>query len=668
MGVHFLVWMLATFRGGGPPRHHISTSIRYYYAVMPRIPLAMLEARCHGRGADTLADVYGTALDAVTPRGQAYVFGRLQLFHAAMQVDYGLPDVDWADVVPLTLVGTCGVDAGVVTYDEYHAALEALHADPQADERTRSLQAWVLVVTYRFGLRISEALGLRRKDLWLDDALPVVLVRPNAYRDLKSDAGQRVVPLIGALSPLERQVVDDWIGYVDAHCADDPEAALTGTRDDARSMVETEALRRRLRDALHGASRDSSVHLHHLRHAYAMRLQLVMTLETIPSDRRFRRAVHRVLGPTDLQATRDLLLDSRSLSHRGLSAARVLVGHASVGVYRRSYAHLDDLVSAAWLEPVFHARRFEVDDRVLSYLLGTPARCPPGATVRRCMSVSMMDRVTAGALARTTAMVRARRRSIVLPHRTPQFQAPLRLRDIDRVLDIVHRRRSLDGLDALTMWPIGQLAQMLAAEHAVREASRYDIAGSGWPPTTATRSVSHMRAGRRLLHETRRTTPLLKHLESLLADAAFLGACESVCALWRRHYRPDATPWVLATTDQVAVVLSWCLAVGIKPGQMCVRVPRDIDDGIDPHAWRAKGLDEIAREQCQGNVLPRVRRGSAIAAASTTRRYGVLVHENDQGPVIRMTQLNRVMHVLSTWIALRADRGSTISNPNHEHP
>jgi integrase len=551
----------------------------------------------------------------------------------------------------------------VVTYEEYHAALEALLADPQADERTRSLQAWVLLVTYRFGLRISEALGLRRKDLWPDAELPVVLVRPNAYRELKSDAGQRVVPLIGTLSPLERRVIDEWITYIDANFAEDHEVALTGTRDDARRMVETEALRRRLRDALHAASGDASVRLHHLRHAFAMRLQLVMTVEHLPTDRRFEQALLRILGPTDLEATRELLLDSRVLSHRGLSAARVLVGHASVGVYRRSYAHLDDLVSAAWLQPVFDARCFEVGDQLLSYLLAKPLKQPTKKAARSCLSLSLLEGFCDPPLATPDAMVCARRGPIVLPAGEPQVEVPLRLRDIDRVLDIVHRRRGIDGLGALTMWPATQLSRLLATEHAVREASRYDIEASGWPATTATDSVSHVRAGRRMLHETRRVTPLLAQMEAYLESNEFVRRSQSTCDLWRRYYRPDATPWVLPTLENVATAASWCLAIGVKHNQIAVRVPPDVDASISEEARSTCGLLGIARQPCAEKVLPRVRRASSAAASSSPVRFGFVILENDRGPVMRMTHLNRAMHVLTTWLSLRAGPAPITTQP-----
>jgi hypothetical protein len=61
--------------------------------------------------------------------------------------------------------------------------------DADADLRTRHLQAVVWFFIYRYGARVSEALGLRRKDIVNADGKPIILFRNNDYREIKSDAG-----------------------------------------------------------------------------------------------------------------------------------------------------------------------------------------------------------------------------------------------------------------------------------------------------------------------------------------------------------------------------------------------------------------------------------------------------------------------------------------------
>jgi len=90
---------------------------------------------------------------------------------------------------------------------------------------------------YRFGARVSEAMALRRKDIvWQGDRL-IMLLRPNDYREIKTDAGIRQVPLIGPLSTTERRIVDGWIGHIDEMASCDRMAALFGDRDRPRTLM-----------------------------------------------------------------------------------------------------------------------------------------------------------------------------------------------------------------------------------------------------------------------------------------------------------------------------------------------------------------------------------------------------------------------------------------------
>src|ERR1700676_3709257 len=80
----------------------------------------------------------------------------------------------------------------------------------------------------------------------------------------------------------------------------------------------------------------------------------------------------------------------------------------------------------------------------------------------------------------------------------------------DRALDLMHRRRRVDGLEQTLFVPGPLIRQLLTAELTVRERARYDIAGSGWTPTSVSTAVAHARAGRRTSAETARVRELLR--------------------------------------------------------------------------------------------------------------------------------------------------------------
>ncbi|MBO9449898.1 tyrosine-type recombinase/integrase [Tropicibacter sp. R16_0] len=57
---------------------------------------------------------------------------------------------------------------------------------------------WVVALLSDTGMRLGEATGLMTADVYLDDPIPYVSIRPNSARRLKSNSSVRDVPLVGA--------------------------------------------------------------------------------------------------------------------------------------------------------------------------------------------------------------------------------------------------------------------------------------------------------------------------------------------------------------------------------------------------------------------------------------------------------------------------------------
>ncbi len=67
---------------------------------------------------------------------------------------------------------------------------------------------WALGLLMDTGMRLSEALGLARTDVFLDHEHPHLLIRPHPWRRLKTSASERTVPLVGmALWSAQRAIV-----------------------------------------------------------------------------------------------------------------------------------------------------------------------------------------------------------------------------------------------------------------------------------------------------------------------------------------------------------------------------------------------------------------------------------------------------------------------------
>ena len=194
---------------------------------------------------------------------------------------------------PLTVItGANGTGKSSV-----YRALRLLAEDASTDLRERRMQAFVLLLLFRFGLRVQECIALRASDLLRCGETWVVLVRRNAYRQLKSDAGVRQVPLVGPLDPLETEVLQGWLEHADETAGEDRCAVLMSRDEAPRRLVDEQRLRSRITDALRAATGSTTLHPHQLRHGFATRLVLLLATPTWPPDPLRRAILQRLIGP-----------------------------------------------------------------------------------------------------------------------------------------------------------------------------------------------------------------------------------------------------------------------------------------------------------------------------------------------------------------------------------
>jgi len=68
---------------------------------------------------------------------------------------------------------------------------------------------WIVALISDTGLRLSEAIGLRREDVSLNTDIPHVIIRTNPKRRLKTKQSERIVPLVGASLWGAKRVIDN---------------------------------------------------------------------------------------------------------------------------------------------------------------------------------------------------------------------------------------------------------------------------------------------------------------------------------------------------------------------------------------------------------------------------------------------------------------------------
>jgi len=77
----------------------------------------------------------------------------------------------------------------------------------QQCQSTDDEMRWLVALISDTGMRLSEAAGLLREDIYLDNDIPYVDIKPHPWRRLKTSGSQRQVPLVGCSLWAARQAL-----------------------------------------------------------------------------------------------------------------------------------------------------------------------------------------------------------------------------------------------------------------------------------------------------------------------------------------------------------------------------------------------------------------------------------------------------------------------------
>ena len=121
---------------------------------------------------------------------------------------------------------------------------------------------WLLALISDTGLRLSEALGLSKSDVFLDTSTPYIVIEPKPWRRLKTTDSERVVPLVGeALWSAQRATAASHNDYLFPNYCDG---------NQVKSNSASGALNKWLK-----ANVSKEIVVHSLRHAMRDRLRAV---------------------------------------------------------------------------------------------------------------------------------------------------------------------------------------------------------------------------------------------------------------------------------------------------------------------------------------------------------------------------------------------------------
>lgn len=270
-------------------------------------------------------------------RSQSLAFQLLKDFHRLMSRQFGVEDPDWSELS----VGDelLSISPGMMTESEYLCALKSLAPHPANASREALARAFILLTTYRFGLRGDEATGMLRSD-WVDDQPDaiVLLVRPNTFRKLKTTAGQRQVPLLFVLTELEKDVIVSWLRSWESITTLDGIGPLFADKQSPDQLMKVKQLRRDVGKIIKQVTGNSNLSTHHARHSFGNRVALLL-MQGVGGIWPHAANINQQTAERQTHVRR-LLLGTEKVTRRTLWAIARLLGHAHPVTAVRSYLHL----------------------------------------------------------------------------------------------------------------------------------------------------------------------------------------------------------------------------------------------------------------------------------------------------------------------------------------
>ncbi len=308
---------------------------RYLTGISPAAERVWYDADLLSADEEDVSELYSALLDARPDIELRTVGLYLRRFHAFARKYASISDPDWGE---LSLgQASLSVRPAYIRERDYLNAIKAiLSSSERHAQELVTASAMVLLLAYRYGLRAAEAAGLIRAD-WVGDIRPLILVRNNVLRKLKTKAGRRLVPTLFELASIEVTLIKRVLVTAEANHGGDMAVPLLGNQ--VRVPANIGRIRTIVIRALRWATGNPRTVIHGARHSFATRV-----LDSLLVSDGGSQKSHLEVPIVDTM--RDRVLGSSRQSRRTLWGIARLLGHASPTTSVGSYAHIVD----RWLD------------------------------------------------------------------------------------------------------------------------------------------------------------------------------------------------------------------------------------------------------------------------------------------------------------------------------
>jgi integrase len=285
-----------------------------------------------------LLEVYEEVVDEANTTNLSNTLRKnLRDFHEYLEDEHGVESLDGD--APWANLGSqhAEVDANILWPHEYTVAsnyyqnkLTHLEGNERALYEARYI---ALILGYRCGLRRREVLYLRLSDMHLLGAHPEILVRPHYERALKSNSGNRRIPISVLLTPQELAVLNSC-----AKRLEDKEYLFSPPTGKV-SLINHKLIFDHITWLLQHVTGSPRARFHQLRHSFAtLNFYRWMQPEGTPID-----ATNPYYDPSiNVGAQRKLILGlghAEQPSRKTLHALSLIIGHSGPSLTLEHYIH-----------------------------------------------------------------------------------------------------------------------------------------------------------------------------------------------------------------------------------------------------------------------------------------------------------------------------------------
>lgn len=272
-----------------------------------------------------------------------YIVERLNQFLGFLQVFHGTSGVLIVrEGRKSSLRGTAEVRANLMTVTEFGRLKRMLLGGPSPLGRTQRMTLVAAILAFWGGLRAAEIQGLQIGDLQGVDHLELLIQR-NGFRDVKSEASTRRLPVFALLPKADLETVRQWYAFRSMEPGATASAPLFSDSPGDILPCSREQLFGLLAQACKQITGDQSTVIHTLRHSFATwMLTSLLSGDTGSQGNLPAFWTEESFGFSACERKKTLLLENETLGRKALYATAALLGHSDTTTAVASYIHLYD--------------------------------------------------------------------------------------------------------------------------------------------------------------------------------------------------------------------------------------------------------------------------------------------------------------------------------------